>query len=211
MAAKSFRQMLGVPPSSASPIDSTLIIIDAQNEYSEGQLEVTNVTESRKVIASLLSKYREAGGEVVHILHKTPAGAPVFTPDTTLAEEFQELTPTANEKVMGKVHPSSFAETELHEYLKGKGLSKLVLTGYMVSRCIQKRKGIQCSDTKQKAHVCISTTARDAARLGYDVLIAEDAVGDRDIPGATGAEVTKMVMNELGDAFGTIVQSSEIK
>lgn len=57
----------------------------------------------------------------------------------------------------------------------------------------------------------MSTTARDAARLGYDVLIAEDAVGDRDIPGATGAEVIKMVMNELGDAFGTVVQSSEIK
>jgi nicotinamidase-related amidase len=138
MAAKSFRQMLGVPPSSASPIDSTLIIIDAQNEYSEGQLEVTNVTESRKVIASLLSKYREAGGEVVHILHKTPAGAPVFTPNTKLAEEFEELTPMANEKVMEKFHPSSFADTGLHEYLRGKGLSKLVLTGYMVSRCIQR-------------------------------------------------------------------------
>lgn len=47
--------------------------------------------------------------------------------------------------------------------------------------------------------------------MGYDVLIAEDAVGDRNITGATGSEVTKMVMNELGDAFGTIVQSSEIK
>ena len=42
------------------------------------------------------------------------------------------------------------------------------------------------------------------------MIIAEDAVGDRDIPGATGAEVTKMVMVELGDAFGTIVKSSEI-
>jgi nicotinamidase-related amidase len=51
----------------------------------------------------------------------------------------------------------------------------------------------------------------DAARLGYDVIIAEDAVGDRDIPGASGADVTKMVMAELGDAFGTIVQSSEIQ
>jgi len=39
----------------------------------------------------------------------------------------------------------------------------------------------------------------------------EDAVGDRDIPGATGAELTEMVMKELSDAFGTIVQSSEIK
>jgi len=43
------------------------------------------------------------------------------------------------------------------------------------------------------------------------VIIAEDAVGDRDIPGASGEEVTKMVMAELGDAFGTIVKSSEIK
>jgi nicotinamidase-related amidase len=59
--------------------------------------------------------------------------------------------------------------------------------------------------------VCVSTTARDAARLGYDVLIAEDAVGDRDIPGASGADVTKMVMVELADAFATVVKSSDIK
>lgn len=62
-----------------------------------------------------------------------------------------------------------------------------------------------------QAHVCVSTTARDGARLGYDVVIAEDAVGDRDIPGASGADVTKMVMHELGDAFATIVKSSDIK
>lgn len=62
-----------------------------------------------------------------------------------------------------------------------------------------------------QAHVCVSTTARDAARLGYDVLIAEDCVGDRDIPGASGNDVTKMVMHELADAFATVVQSSEIQ
>ena len=141
MVAKSFRQMLGAPPSVASPSDSTLIIIDAQNEYSEGQLKVTNATASREVIASLLSKYRNAGGEVVHIVHKTPAGAPVFTPDTNLAEEFEELTPRADEKVIEKVHPSSFADTGLHEFLEGKRASKLVLTGYMVSRFIQMLEG----------------------------------------------------------------------
>jgi len=137
MVAKSFRQILGAPPSVASPSDSTLIIIDAQYEYSEGHLKVTNATESREVIASLLCKYRKAGGEVVHIVHKTPPGAPVFTPDTSLAKEFEELTPSANEKVIEKAHPSSFADTELHGFLRGKGASKLVLTGYMVSRCIK--------------------------------------------------------------------------
>src|SRR3954447_14708100 len=52
------------------------------------------------------------------------------------------------------------------------------------------------------AHVCVSTTARQAEQRGYEVLLAEDGIGDRDIPGATGEKVTKMVMNELGDAFG---------
>ena len=121
-----------------------------------------------------------------------PDGAPVFTPNSKLAEEFEELSPKEGEKVIEKNHPSSFIETDLDQHLKGIGVSKVVLTGYM-------------------AHVCVSTTARDGARLGYDVLVAEDAVGDRDIPGASGKEVSKMVMHELGDAFATIVQSGAIK
>lgn len=131
--ALSFRQMLGAPASSASPSDSTLIIIDAQNEYAEGKLKVTNAPETRKAISSLVEKYRGAGGKIVHVVHQTPAGAPVFTPDTKLAEEFEELTPKNGEKVIGKNHPSSFADTDLHEYLGGKGGSKIVLTGYMVN------------------------------------------------------------------------------
>lgn len=131
MAAKSFREMLGAPASTASPSDSTLLIIDAQNEYAEGMLKVTNAPESRKNIASLLEKYRSGGGKVVHVVHQTPAGAPVFTPDTKLSEEFEELAPKDGEKVIGKQHPSSFAGTELDDVLGGKG--KIVLTGYMVS------------------------------------------------------------------------------
>ncbi|SLM34903.1 isochorismatase hydrolase [Lasallia pustulata] len=88
--------------------------------------------------------------------------------------------------------PSSFAGTDLHEYLEKTGKKKVVLTGYM-------------------AHVCVSTTARQAAELGYDVILAEDAIGDRDIPGMSGEEVTRAALLELGDAFGTVVNSSEIK
>jgi len=189
--AQSFRTLVGASPSTASPSDSALIIIDAQNEYAEGKLKVSNVAQSRQAIASLLEKYRKSNGSVVHVKHSVPEGAPVFTPKTALAEEFEELAPKDGEKVIEKLHPSAFADTPLHDYLQGLGQKKIVLTGYM-------------------AHVCVSTTARDGARLGYDVLIAEDAVGDRDIPGASGAEVTKMVMHELADAFGTVIQSSDV-
>ncbi|KAF3043989.1 hypothetical protein E8E12_004757 [Didymella heteroderae] len=189
---QSFRQLLGVPPSTASPSDSALLIIDAQNEYASGSLKVTNAEASGKVIASLLEKYRAAQGKIVHILHKTPEGAPIFTPNTTLAEEFDALKAKDGEELIWKGHPGSFAETNLDEVLKGWGIKKVVLTGYM-------------------AHVCVSTTARQAAQRGYDVLVVEDGIGDRDIPGVKGEEVTKVTLAELGDCFATVVKSEEIK
>lgn len=96
-------------------------------------------------------------------------------------------------KLVVKQFPSSFAKTDLHDYLQGLGHKgkKIVLTGYM-------------------AHVCVSTTARAGAELGYDVLLAEDAIGDRNIPGIDARSVKDAVLKELGDAFGTVVNSYQI-
>ena len=62
---------------------------------------------------------------------------------------------------MEKTAPGSFWKTDLEEFIKGTGRNKLVLVGYM-------------------AHVCVSTTARQAAERGYEVAIVRDGVGDRD-------------------------------
>ncbi|KKY30204.1 putative isochorismatase family [Diaporthe ampelina] len=189
--AKSFRELIGVPPSTASTKDSVLVIIDAQNEYAEGQLKTSNVESTRKAIAGLLEKYRAASAPLVHVVHKTPDGAPVFTPGTALAAEFGELEPRGGEKVVGKQFPGSFTGTDLDEFLRGTGRGKVVLTGYM-------------------AHVCVSTTARQAAEKGYDVVVAEDAVGDRDIPGVKAEDLVRTSLAELSDAFGTVVKSADI-
>jgi nicotinamidase-related amidase len=180
-SAASFRELIGVQPSKASVADSTLIIIDAQNEYAEGKLKCSNTASSRKVIASLLQKYRDGNGKIVHVVHDTPDGAPVFTPGTKLAEEFEE-------------------------HLGG---GKIVLTGYMV--CLSLVLLFRISYQRVQAHVCVSTTARQGAELGYDVICVEDAIGDRSIPGVEAEELTKTALNEIADAFGTVIQSSEIK
>ncbi|KAH7389262.1 Isochorismatase-like protein [Cadophora sp. MPI-SDFR-AT-0126] len=190
--ATTFRQLFGVPASTASPSDSVLVIIDAQNEYVSGALAVTNAEKSGKVIASLLEKYRAANGKIIHILYQTPEGAPIFTPGTTMAEEFPALKAIDGEEVIWKSHPGSFADTNLEEVLKGWGSKKLVLTGYM-------------------AHVCISTTVRQASQRGYDVLVVGDGIGDRDIPDVKGNEVTRVVLTELADVFATVVTSEDIK
>jgi len=169
---------------------------DNAHRYAEGHLKTVNVAQTRKAISSLLEKYRAAGDgkNIVHVLHKTPEGAPVFTPNTPLAEEFEELKARSGEKIIHKEAVSSFVNTDLHEYLQGLGErgKKTVLTGYM-------------------AHVCVSNTARQGNDLGYDVLLPKDAIGDRDIPGMGGAEATEVVLKELSDAFGTVVQGSDIK
>lgn len=173
------------------------------DRYANGILRTADVAKTRAAISSLLTTYRAAAQEnpttlsnIIHVVHSVPNGAPIFTPDTPLAAEFPELIALPGEPVIQKHFPGSFTATDLNETLKqlvasGRG-KKLVLAGYM-------------------AHVCVSMTARQASELGYDVLIAGDAVGDRDIPGARGEEVTRMVLAELADAIGTVIQSSDIK
>ncbi|KAL9116969.1 MAG: hypothetical protein Q9187_006500 [Circinaria calcarea] len=149
---KSFRQLIGVSPSTASPSDPTcaLIIIDAQNEYAIGLLKTANVSSTRKAITELLKRYRGAGGKIIHVVHKTSEQAPVFTTGKEVGNEFEEL------------------EVEQGE----------------------------------KAHVCVSTTARQASELGYDVVLAGDAIGDRDIPGIGGEELTKVSVKNLSTTRG---------
>jgi len=189
--AKAFRELIGVGPSTASTKDSVLVIIDAQNEYADGHLKTENVASTRKAISTLLEKYRNASAPLVHIVHDTPSGAPVFTPDTDLAKEFSEISPKGSEKLIHKQQPGSFTGTDLEEFLKSTGKNKVVLVGYM-------------------AHVCVSTTARQAAEKGYDVILAEEAIGDRDIPGVKAEDLVRVTLAELADAFGTVVKSESI-
>ncbi|KAF7322222.1 Isochorismatase-like protein [Mycena kentingensis (nom. inval.)] len=189
-SGQSFRQLVGASPSTASLSDSVLIIIDAQNEYADGKLAIKNLTTSRRAIKALLERYRTAGAPIIHIVHVVPAGAPVFTPNTSLAKEFPELQ-ADSELVVTKRHPGAFTDTSLRAELDKIGRKKILLVGYM-------------------AHVCISTTAREGYQAGYDVLVVKDAIGDRDIPGAEAETLVDIVCAELGDMFATIVQSGDI-
>ncbi|MCJ1383939.1 hypothetical protein MMC17_007053 [Xylographa soralifera] len=130
---KSFRELLGVSPSTASTSDSALVIIDAQQEYASGLLKVSNASSSCAAIKSLLEKYRSATGAIVHIHHETPEGAPVFTPGKEVSETMKGLEAQKGEKVIWKKHPGSYAGTDLQKWLDEKSMKKVVLVGYMVS------------------------------------------------------------------------------
>jgi nicotinamidase-related amidase len=162
------------------------------SRYADGLLVTENVIETRAAIKSLLELYRSASAPLIHVHHATPEGAPVFTPGTPLAKIFEELTPKENESTVSKQHPGSFTGTNLQELLEKTGRKKLVIVGYM-------------------AHICVSTTTRQAAERGYDVILPREAIGDRDIPGVKAAALVETVLAELADGFGTVVGVKEIK
>ncbi|TYJ58408.1 hypothetical protein B9479_000954 [Cryptococcus floricola] len=192
MSPKSYQELAGVSPSTASTDDSVLVIIDAQNEYAEGLLTTVDVASTRKAISTLLTHYRKASAPLIHVVHQTPDGAPLFTPGTRLADEFDELKPVSGEPVVGKQHPGAFTGTNLQELLDKFGKKKVVLVGYM-------------------AHICVSTTTRQASERGYEIVLPRDAIGDRDIPGVKAAQLVDVVLRELADGFGTVVSVADIK
>ena len=101
---------------------NTLTIDAARTALKAREMTAVELTET--CIAAM-----NTGDALNAFVHKTPEGAPVFTPGTALAAEFGELEPRGGEKVVGKQFPGSFTGTDLDEFLKGTGRGKVVLTG----------------------------------------------------------------------------------
>ncbi|CAK7204020.1 hypothetical protein SEUCBS139899_006771 [Sporothrix eucalyptigena] len=192
MTVQTIRSLFGIPPSVPSVTDSVLVLIDTQGEYSDGVLKVERATETRAVIKSLLEKYRTAKGSIIHVVADTPPGAPIFTQGTPLAEILPELTPVAGEPVVHKVYASAFTDTTFEEEVKKTQKKKLVVVGYM-------------------AHNCVSSTVRAGSEKGYDVYAVRDAIGDRNIPGATAEELVRISLAEVADALATVIDSKDVQ
>ncbi|KAF8541207.1 Isochorismatase-like protein [Trichophaea hybrida] len=184
----SFRAHLASKP---TVHNSVLLLIDVQNEYSRGKLAIKNFTSSVSAIAALLERYRAAGGSVTHIVHDTPAEAPLFTPGSGLEVPYSAVAPTDGETVVHKTQPISFTGTDLETLIEKTGKKKVVITGYM-------------------AHVFVSSTARVACEKEFEVAVVRDAIGDRDIPGVSAEQLVDVVLRELEDALATVLGSEEI-
>jgi hypothetical protein len=72
----------------------------------DGKLAIKNLPHSLHNIAGLLQTYRSAGGDIIHVVHNTPDGAPVFTPNTELSQIMDIVKPVSNETVRAHLLPS---------------------------------------------------------------------------------------------------------
>src|SRR5262249_12737427 len=65
------RELTGMNPNPSPISESALVLIDCQQTYREGIMQLVGVEPALKEVASLLKRFRAAGRPVIHIMHAT--------------------------------------------------------------------------------------------------------------------------------------------
>lgn len=179
-------------------MNQTLLLIDIQNDYFPGgAMELAGGLEAGQAAANLADGFRRHGLSVIHIQHiATRPGATFFLPETDGVDFHVSVAPQAGELVVIKHFPSAFRQTGLLEHLRRRQVTRLVIAGMMT-------------------HMCIDTTVRAAADLGFNCVLAHDACATRDLSfgGVTvaAAQVQAAYMAALDGPFAKVSSAETIR
>jgi nicotinamidase-related amidase len=156
---------------------AALIVIDLQ----KGIVGIPTAHPSTEIVArsaQLARAFRRRGLPVVLVNvtaaapGRTDAGPYRFSFPDDWAELVPELEQQPDDYVVSKQRVGAFHGTALDEYLRGRGVTQVFLTGIATSAGVE-------------------ATARSAHDLGYHVVVVVDAITDRD------AEMHRFVVEKM--------------
>ena len=185
----SLRELSGFDQTPAPLAGSTLILVDYQNTYTRGVLELTGWEAALDAAAELLGKARAAGARVIHVINDGGEGTP-YDIRAEIGQIHPRVAPVEGEQVVVKTAPDAFVGTELGELLDAAGNKDVVVVGFMT-------------------HMCVAFTSAGAFLRGNRPTVVADACATR--PLATpGGEVPAEQLHlgalaTLGDLYGIVV------
>lgn len=195
MANPTLRTLTGMDPNPAPISKSALVLVDCQQTYREGVMQLENVEPALKEVAALLERFRKAGRPVIHIMHDAGAGTP-YDITAPIGQIADVVAPIEGEPVIVKKFPSAFEQTDLDAELKKRGVEHVVYVGFMT-------------------HICVNSTARASFNHGYGNTVVASATATRSIPNpANGSEMPAQQLQDasisaLGDMFAVVVPTAE--
>ena len=178
------------------PRSTALVVIDFQNEYFSGRMPIADGIPAMNNARELIKFADRAKIPVFQVQHVAPAGSAVFALDGEGVKFHPLMQPRAHDKVLQKTSVSVFASTDLDQQLKQAGIKTLIFAGLMT-------------------HACVAGGARDAAPLGYQVVVASDASATRAITRLNGDTIDKdslhrAALAEIEDTFGDVMTTAQI-
>jgi nicotinamidase-related amidase len=174
-----------------------LVIVDIQNDYFPGGAYPLVGTEAAAERAGvLLAHFRASGEPIVHVQHVWDAPDATFMRPGTHGVEINDVVaPLADEPVVLKASPNAFIGTDLEHRIRDAVVDDVVIAGMMTS-------------------MCVDSTVRAAADLGFTVTVASDACAAPDLEfGAVriaGDVVHAAFLAALGDGFATVTTVDEL-
>ena len=189
-ASPTLRDITGMGYGHASLKDSALIMVDCQNTYRHGIMQLTNVEPAIKEAQRLLQMARDLKIPIIHIQHDAGVGTP-YDVTAEIGAISDEVAPKNGEAVVTKNYPNSFIATPLEAQLKALGIENIVLAGFMT-------------------HMCINSTARGAFNLGFKPTVVASACATRSLTGANGKIIDAQTMHDgalaaIRDMFAVVI------
>jgi nicotinamidase-related amidase len=177
-----------------------LLVVDAQNEFSpRGLRAVPGYAEAIEVIESRVEQSRLAGTPIAWIQHHNrPTESRAFVPGSwgaELAPGFGPRQGSSAERLFTKDVFGAFTGTALEEWLRSLAVTDVLIVGFY-------------------AHMCVSTSAREALVRGFTVAVDARGVGARDLEheqlgGQSADEVRRSALLQLAD-MGATIESGEL-
>jgi nicotinamidase-related amidase len=189
-ASQTLREITGMGFSSARLKDSALIMVDCQNTYRQGVMQLTHVEPAIQEAQKLLQMARDLKIPIIHIQHDAGVGTP-YDVTAKIGQISDEVTPKNGESVITKNYPNSFIATPLEAQLKALNIENIVIAGFMT-------------------HMCINSTARGAFNLGFKPTVVASACATRSLVGANGKTIDAQTMHDsalaaIRDLFAVVV------
>ncbi|MEU5773361.1 isochorismatase family protein [Streptomyces venezuelae] len=180
------RQLMKLDETPAKLSDATLILVDYQNVYTDGTMELTGWRDAVKNTKTLLERARKEHTPVIHIVEKG------YDLKSKAGQIIPALKPAKGETVVEKAVPNGFHDTDLAAELKKTGRKNVIISGFMT-------------------HMCTLFTAEGAVYNGYDPTVVGDASATRPLPvngnprGIPARQVHESALATIQDRFGVVV------
>ncbi|WP_394429378.1 cysteine hydrolase family protein [Streptomyces sp. SGAir0957] len=180
------RSLMKLDETPAKLSNATLVLVDYQNVYTGGAMELTGWRQAVDNTKALLDRARKAHTPVVHIVEKG------YDLDSKAGQIIPALKPAKGETVVEKAVPNGFHDTNLDAVLKKTGRENVIISGFMT-------------------HMCTLFTTEGAVYNGYHPTVVGDASATRPLPvkgnprGIPAQQVHESALATIQDRFGVVV------
>lgn len=193
MPRTTLRRLNGLDDTPAKLAASTLVLVDYQNTYTTGVMELDGWQPALEAAAELLAQARREGTKVIHVINDGGEGTP-YDIRAEIGRIHPAVAPVDGETVVVKRAPDAFVGTDLGRHIDAAGNTDLVIAGFMT-------------------HMCVAFTAQGAFLRGNRPTVVADACATRALPVLDAELPADQVhfgaLATIADLYGVVVPSGK--